>query len=317
MIPKKEEIIQLAEQLYFEDCYKRGCQNPNSPEPSELLENGYYNQALSQLMRNQESRYQEWREKENFAENREVEDLSFNVNEALNTGFFVCGTSQSGKTNLAKWLVRALLDSGIVVYVLDTSQAWTHDTPISNCIRIVSKTVEWKGSTVFDLSALEARDKIAFVNSLCKAVYERHVEGYSVREFIVFEEAQNYLPNGCLRLATRRKSICESVLDIITVGANYGIRFGVLTQFPALIDKTPIKISMQRYFGWTWEKNDVAYLKGFLGKDWIQQLQSLQRGEFIYQFRNETHKIATKPFELEKPKISTNNFKWSFNCQLK
>jgi DNA helicase HerA-like ATPase len=242
--------------------------------------------------------------------------VPFNVNEAINTGFFVCGTSQSGKTNLAKWLVRALLDSGIVVYVLDTSQAWTHDTPINKQITIRERQVEWKGSTVFDISPLETREKIAFVNSLCKAIYERHLQGYNVREFIVFEEAQTYLPNGCLRLAIRRSSPYESVLDIVTVGANYRIRFGLITQFPAMVDKAPVKISMQRYFGWTWEKNDVAYLRGFLGKE-VDHLRSLERGQFLYQLRDKTMIIQTKAFgKLTEPKISRNSFEWSFKCSV-
>ena len=64
----------------------------------------------------------------------------------------------------------------------------------------------------------------------------------------------------------RRSSPCESVLDVVTVGANYQLRFGLITQFPAMVDKTPVKIAQQRFLGWTWEKNDVDYLKAFVVK---------------------------------------------------
>jgi hypothetical protein len=134
-------------------------------------------------------------------------------------------------------------------------------------------------------------------------------------EFIVFEEAQTYLPNGALRLATRRSSPCEGVLDIVTVGANYGLRFGLLTQFPAMVDKAPVKITQQRYFGWTWEKNDVQYLKGFLSKAWIEKLQSLQKGEFICQNRDRTSLIKTVRYDSQNTCIPQFAYEWAHAVQ--
>jgi hypothetical protein len=86
----------------------------------------------------------------------------------------------------------------------------------------------------------------------------------------------------------------------------------LITQFPALVDKPPVKITQQRYFGWTWEKNDVAYVKAFLGKDWIAKLQSLQKGEFIYQCRDKTELIRTQEYKHPQENLKT---RVSANCQ--
>lgn len=220
------------------------------------------------------------------------ESVPFDVDLAIDSGFYISGTSQSGKTNFVKLLVQKLIGHGIACYVLDPSKAWTHDSPIHDVLKVDTgiSRYAWNGSTVFDISALNAKHKVLFVNQLCKDIYEMHVDGYTEKEFIIFEEAQSYIPSGSLRLAVRRSSPCESVLDVITCGANYGLRFGLITQFPALVDKAPVKITQQRYFGWTWEKNDIAYVKAFLGKEWTRalRLQGLQKGEFIYQCREKT-----------------------------
>ena len=235
-------------------------------------------------------------------ENFEKNDVPFDIALAVDSGFYVSGTSQSGKTNLAKHLVQQLINNGYACYVMDASKAWTHDTPIKTLIAVDTDRHEyvWMNSTVFDISALSSRHKVLFVNQFCHDIYRMHVDGYARKEFIIFEEAQLYIPAGCMRLAVRRSSPCESVLDVVTVGANYGLRFGIITQFPALVDKPPIKITQQRYFGWTWERNDVQYLKGFLSKEWIAKLQSLQRGEFVYQCKAETELIRTERYGTAK-----------------
>ena len=226
--------------------------------------------------------------------------IPFDTKEAMDTGFFCCGTSQSGKTNLAKWLVKMLIDDGVRVYVFDVSKAWTHDSPIANVTEIFGNEKQITiptDSTVLDMAALTTRKKLNFVNTTCRFLYNMHVQGQITnKDFLVFEEAQTYIPNGAMRLSTRHDSPCESVLDVVTVGANYNLRFGIITQFPAMIDKTPVKISQQRYLGWTWEKNDVDYLKAFIGKEWALKLRDLQRGQFIAQCRNKIELIQTERF---------------------
>jgi hypothetical protein len=318
MMPNKQEIIARAREMFFENEIKHGVSNPTNPEECELIESGYYSSALSEIMTNVETKNAKWENfndrVENFekAENISTE-LFFNVSTAMDSGFYVSGTSQSGKTNLAKHLVQQLINNGITCYVLDTSQAWTHDTPVPNVIPINSEdeSYSFTGNTVFDISSLNTREKVAFVNMLCRTIYQEHVNGYRTKEFLVFEDAQCYLPSGCMRLAVRRSSPCESVLDVVTVGANYGLRFGLITQFPALVDKPPVKITQQRYFGWTWEKNDLLYVRAFIGKEWAAKLIELKRGQFIYQNKEKTSLIQVPKFEEKTVMTETQfNFEW-------
>jgi hypothetical protein len=62
--PKREEILQLAKELYFNDLAKSGSQNFNNPEPCELAENGYLSLAQSMLMRSEDSEYKNHIEQE-------------------------------------------------------------------------------------------------------------------------------------------------------------------------------------------------------------------------------------------------------------
>lgn len=302
--PCKAQIMEKAQELYAKFQFQAGCPElaKNICEENELKEDGFWSVAVSELMSSPYKRYEDLeqpeksiKEIEKKIENFEKKELSFDVDLAIDSGFYVSGTSQSGKSNLAKCIVQKLIQNGIRVFVVDPSKAWTHDSPIKNVLLVDTKINQylWHDSTVFDVSALSTRFKVLFVNQLCKDIYEMHVDGYEPKEFIVFEEAQTYLPQGCTRLAIRRSSPLESVLDVVTVGANYGLRFGLITQFPALCDKAPIKICQQRYFGWTWERNDTNYVKAFLGKEWATKLQGLQKGEFVYQCRDKTELIKT------------------------
>jgi hypothetical protein len=63
---------------------------------------------------------------------------------------------------------------------------------------------------------------------------------------------------------------------------------------------------------WRDPKNDLDYLKAFLGKDWIEELRSLKRGQFLYQYRNEIHKIQTEFCSRAEPTIQF-NFAFAFS----
>lgn len=191
--------------------------------------------------------------------------------------------------------------AGVQVYVLDTSQAWLENTPILQTVK-VSRNIRhynWRGSTVFDMSSLSIRDRISFAQMLCSTIYIKHVNGYKTPEFIVFEEAQTYLPNGCLRSPQKY----GAVLDVISQGRNYNIRFGLLTQFPSNVDKYPVKMTEQRYFGWTWERNDVNYIKALVGKRWAETLKSLDVGEFIYQRKNRLERISVPEYGQQQKQV--------------
>jgi len=305
--PTRTEIETYAKELWHRDRARSGDPGFDvEPELNELREGGYLSSARSELMTSIETKNAQWfSQHKNFEEIETSTDSTvlFDVQEALNTGFALTGAKQCGKTTMAKHFVRELLGLGVIVYVLDVSQAWNHDSPITKITQITkhNEEYEWKGSQILDMSSLGIRERVLFVNELCREIYDSHVYGDSERTFLVFEEAHTYLPNGCMRMSVRKKNVLDGVLDLITVGANYKIGFGLITQFPAMVDKTPIKACLQRYFGWTWEKNDVNYIKGFLPKEWSEKLRDLQRGQFIRQCRNDIRIVENeKPFNEAK-----------------
>ena len=241
--------------------------------------------------------------------------IPFNLTEAKDTGMFGCGTSQSGKSTLMKHLVEKIMNNGISVYVIDVSGTWTHCSPIQNTIVIhPNETVDvpTNTSTVLDLSQLGYIQRVNYVIAFCQALYDWHKK-FSFKkapfEFVFFEEAHTYFPNGCFR-SPRRFSPC---IDIVTVGANFNLRFGAITQFPAMLDKALVKITQQRYFGFTTENNDLNYVKGFIGKEHTDRLNkdktpnlnsvfNLHKGQFIYQLRDKTEKIQS--IDYKKPQSS-------------
>lgn len=87
----------------------------------------------------------------------------------------------------------------------------------------------------------------------------------------------------------------QEALWIVTTGRNFRIRFGLITQWCALIDKTVIKFPRQRYFGYSDEKNDKEYLRNFIG-DWVNELESLNVGEFVYDYGKTTRKVQVPRF---------------------
>jgi molybdopterin-guanine dinucleotide biosynthesis protein len=236
--------------------------------------------------------------------------IPFDISEAKDNGFYVSGTTQSGKTNLAKHLVQRLTDEGITVYVLDISKAWPGQCSIDEVVEVpansVTVTVPTNNSTVIDLSALEYIKRIKYVIAFCKAIYNYNVSfGFkrASQKFIIFEEGHTYFQNGCFR-NPREFSPC---VDLITVGANYNLRFGVVTQFPSSIDKALVKVTQQRYFGWSTEMNDLKYIRSFLGQDYVSptlkngqanpnSVFNLKKGEFVYQLRSQIEKIQSSRY---------------------
>ncbi|MCW3994941.1 MAG: type IV secretory system conjugative DNA transfer family protein [Candidatus Bathyarchaeota archaeon] len=226
----------------------------------------------------------------------------FDVEEAKETGFYVSGTSGSGKTTLAKHLVKDLILNGCTVIVLDASRAWSTNSPINNTVTLNTPlqnnpTRYPVVNTVFDMTKLAIAERFTFCDKLCEATMQSRINAPNPKKldwlFLVFEEAQLYLSNGCMRSLHKY----GNVLNVISNGRNFNVRFGIITQFPANVDKAPVKITQQRYFGLTTEKNDLTYIKSFFNtKQEAEQVRNLEKLEFMYQYRGKTEKIKTYYF---------------------
>ena len=292
MFPKSEEVIELAKEKWRYDQIRFG--NPKlaeiEPEYEELLESGYITMAINELMYSEKRKYAEWLE--NTEELEMVHEIPFDIEEALKTGFCILGNKGTGKTNLAKWLVKKLIDHGVAVYVLDSSQAWLSNSPISEHITVQpygTQHFQWQPKPlVFDLSLLNIRDKIRFTNLFCRTLLQGHIQGYiNDWEFVVFEEAHLIFPSGSLRGLKRY----GDAVAFATVGRNYKLSFGFITQFPANVDKLLVKLTVQRYLFQTWEPNDIRYMRRLLGKH-AEELKSLEVGECVYQAKGEIKKVV-------------------------
>jgi hypothetical protein len=303
----KEQIQKKATELYMQQQY-RSMDLENTPEPNEILESGILDKvtlrAKPEMSKHDwDKLYSDYQQTEKHAENLDKfqckTEIPLDIAECLDTGAFVCGTSQSGKTTLAKHLAKRLMEHGVAITVLDVSRAWAQETPISNVVRVphngMSLNIQPAQSTVYDLSELSFEERFRFVNAFTATLYQWHKSfGYKRAPFgfIFYEEAQTYLPNGCFRSYKKYAPL----IDLVTVGANFNLRFGLITQFPAMVDKAPVKIAQQRYFGWTTEKNDIDYVQKFIGKDWVSEIKSLQKGQFLYQLRSNIHKFQVQKY---------------------
>jgi hypothetical protein len=115
--------------------------------------------------------------------------------------------------------------------------------------------------------------------------------------FLVFEEAHNYFFQNCFR-----STEFAELVQILTGGRNYKIRFEAITQFASMIDKNAMRYMKQRYFGYSDEPNDLDYIAGFLGEQ-SKQLDNLKAGEFLYKYGREVRQVYNEIYESKtKPK---------------
>lgn len=228
--------------------------------------------------------------------------MKFDIEEGKKSGVYFSGTSGSGKTTAAKKVIQALMEAGITCYIFDPSQAWVKDSPIKNVMVVqqVPTILDFPEGTsyVFDISRLKVEEQKEVVSDFCKTIWTFQVNKPDTERkwmFVFFEEAQIYLQQNSMR----SKSAAE-VMRLITVGRNFKIRYGLITQFPSTIDKLPVKMTKQRYFGYTDEKNDKDYIRSFLGEE-CEKLKELKLGEFIYSYGGKMEHVQFPDFKDSTP----------------
>jgi hypothetical protein len=233
------------------------------------------------------------------------EQVPFNLESALRTGITLVGTRQCGKTTLANYFTDLLIEKGILVYVIDPTRAWMtrrHDLHVLSIPQPTrySDQLSWEfENTLFDVSRLSTFDQQSFCELFCKTMLGTVIDlqdngTHTPQIWVWFEEAHTPMPLW----AFSGKRLPETG-RLITQGANFGISFGLITQFAAMVAKLPVKATQQRYFGLTSEPNDIKYLRSFIGKEWSEQLRGLDVGEFIYNAGNTIKRFQHKPQQEE------------------
>ena len=291
-MPKREKIIEKAKELYAQQCYKNGIPEI-TPEDNELLENGFYAQAKSELMRDNQRAYVE-SEYVDFPS-----EFSVDVLEAMRSGVYISGTTGTGKSDIGMYIADQLMKKGIIVITFDGSQDWQnrsnipeYQNPLDNPIRLIPTK-----SIIYDLSVLSVRSQQQTIEDFCQKIMRYVAENNNHdKYFLVFEEAQTYFPEGCMRAKRYQNTV-----RMMTQGRNYGIRFACITQFASLIDKNAMRYMKQRYIGYTDEPNDVEYVKRFFPKKNREDLEvtlgTLRNGEFIYKNGDKTERIQIEPYK--------------------
>jgi hypothetical protein len=224
------------------------------------------------------------------------------VEEALKTGFYLSGTPGSGKSDVAMFCADELRKVGVIVMVWDPSQDWIERySPINYVLKFKNPPFNFEEvklqSAIFDTSTLTVLQMQEAADRFCWLLYNYQAKIPKEQRkhfFLIFEEAQIMVPQGVMR--SKR---LQNVLRVITVGRNFKIRIGIVTQFASTVDKDAIKSCRQRYYGWTNEFNDVSYIGKFVGEEEAKNLQYYKAGDFLYQFPNKNvlEKIHINPYK--------------------
>lgn len=220
-----------------------------------------------------------------------------------NYGILIAGAPGSGKTNLAFLLADSLIRNNVIVYVFDPTpnQIWKKSTiPKYESFEGKSHLILRNESRAYDVSYLTPTRQQKFVENFCRILFIKR-RGERVnrpKTFLVFEEAQNYLPSQ-----PRPSGISnEQVRQIIHIGRNVDLRFALLTQYTSDLDEKELKCCRLRFFG-SCEDDEVEKLKPLI-KDNITLFETLRemrkRGQygFVY-YRHGACKIV-KPKLFEK-----------------
>jgi len=325
--PNKQAIVERATKLWRINRMRNGQPYENTPEESELSEEGFLSVAATELMRSEDTEYKTWLEKEytecvlgmqatqqNLANTQQVEKpqymeqpIPFDLNEAMRSGVSVLGGRQCGKTTLANQLTD-IIKRQAIVYVIDPSMAWLRRRRDFTVLTIplrtrheVNLTWNWQ-NTIFDTSMLNPNEQRDFTELFAQVTLRGLIsipEQARPNVWLWLEEAHNSLP-----LWIFHSKQMPELKRLITVGANFNVSFGLITQFAAEVSKLPIKATQQRYFGQTSEPNDLGYIRKFIGKDQAEQLRDLATGEFFYSYRNTVKRFRTTTIErnLNSPK---------------
>lgn len=290
-------IYEEAKKVYFQHEARSGQVCEVNPTYGELLESGFVSVATSNLMSNPETLYGLTKVTKSKSEKPKVKEGEFELDgrEALKSGIYVCGTTGSGKSDLMMYVTDWLMPFAKIT-VVDPSQDWMERSNIPNVVTVTNRGYAklYNNHIIYDVSRLRRPVKKQFTEDLCQALMDYAVNQPKEERrhrFVIFEEAQLVFPEGSFR--SDRYNAC---VELVSMGRNYNIRFGAITPFSANVDKMLTKITQQRYFGWTNERNDQRYLEGFI-REKAEELKHLKAGKFIYHAptRDVLRKIQIEP----------------------
>jgi hypothetical protein len=297
MMPNKSMILEKAIELFHNDNARNGNPSFITPTEQELKENGCWQCALSELLRDNASadlaEFKTYAELENFAE------FQFDIDLALQQGIFISGGRGCGKSSLTKTIVDRFLKQGYVIRVFDNSQTWRLSS-VPNLAVIEPNSnfePEYNENYVFDTSLLSIKEQKEFIENLVdrEFVYTAKLsENARAWRIYVFEECE-------LLLGTHEKS--KELLKLCAVGRNLKMSYIAIAQRFQMISTNMISLCGQIYLGQCHEQNDLKKAYNWLG-DKTKELTKLDVGQFIRYCKGQNTKMNVDYFETEiKPKL--------------
>lgn len=286
------------------------------------IRRGQKEQDLGKVMRDEERFVSDIEYVNPLAKPVEPLAFTFDYEEALKRGCFISAMPQLGKSNLAKILVDYLMKQGCVVKVFDNSKVWyrssvptyqvidtTHDEKIYNPLSV---------STIFDISRLYPDEFKSFVATVIGDDFHlvsRLPPAFNDKPLpfsiiYLIEEAQLLMPSGSLRA-----SYAQETFRMVSVGANFNLRYIAITQRPADVSVKMISRTGLRYFGGAWEVNDLRKLRAYTGwkfNETLSRFTSLKVGQFWYQKGRETRLIKTPLFKTDVTPVKYERRNWFF-----
>ncbi len=296
MIPKREEVLAHARELFFQQSYRSGIQNVNNPEDSELMEGGFYQQAVSELMTSVERKNEKW-----INSVSETSDFTVDIDTLFDSNGLVLGSRHTGKSDIAMILSDK---ANAIVVVFDPSQDWIARSNIKQYVKVEPYAVLEvpSESVIYDVSLCSPQDQQRIVENFSKKLFEHQAQAETRRQYLlIFEESHTYFYQGCMRARNMRNTV-----RVLSVGRNVSIACLLISQFASMLDKFAVKLSVsQTWFGFTREPNDIKYLKQILGSE-VEKLSKLSDGQFVYFTRNGISKIQIQPYEsmIQKQQIT-------------
>ncbi|MGQ9507599.1 MAG: phosphoribosyltransferase family protein [Candidatus Bathycorpusculaceae bacterium] len=221
--------------------------------------------------------------------------MSFDVEECLASGVFISGAPGSGKTYLAMHIAKILAENNVVLYIIAPTDIWEKKFYLVKDIHHVQSLknlliIDWNTHIIFDVSNLSQHERGEFIELLsCEMIKKAKSSPERSNRILIVDECQMPWYNGYFD-----SNRAPYTKQLLTEGRGYGIRFMAVTQSCATCDKLPIKLPRQRYFFSASEKDDIDYLKEFVGEH-VKDLQDLDPGECIYCYR--------KPKKIKIPKF--------------
>lgn len=280
--PKKEQIIERAKELFFDEQFRKGNRSAISPTFDELRESGFIVQAQSELMRGSGYEYALEIEasKKSYLERVYKPNMGkfpIDFEECERSNILISGTNQQGKSLCAMGLSNELMSNGWQIYVFDNVGHWQTKSSIRKAFTIKEKTAKFTlkvgESVIFDISLLKPSQQRKFVEQILEQTWLfRVLTKPKTWLMIVFEEFQLYARNI-------RGNVSENILRMMSVGANYRVRCLGITPDLSLVDCSFIRLTTQRYhFRLGNEPNAKRRFRAYYGLDWCKVTQNLDVG---------------------------------------